>query len=313
MIIGHQKQWQFLKKSAELNKLSHAYLFYGQEKLGKKTLALEFIKFLECEKGIGKSPCQKCSSCLQIQKKFHPDLTIIEPQKNEIQIAQIRELNWKLSLRAYSAPVKTAIIDQAHSMNQESQSCLLKTLEEPKGRSLLILITEYPESLFPTILSRVQKIKFYPVKKSEIIGYLQRNGVKDEEAEEIARVSLGRPGQAAELMLDRKRLEFRKKAISDFIKISGFDLAPRFQYAENLSAEPQNLKETLEIWLSFLRKNLISSLSNQKERRYSISPIGSYSPGKLKKIIQNVQSTNFLISTTNVSPRLALEILMMEM
>ena len=153
MIIGHQKQWEFLKKSFELGRATHAYLFEGQEGLGKKTLAIELAKEILKE---------------DVSKKHHPDYVLIEPEKKEIQIGQIRDFIWRLSLKPVLGQVKFAIINQAHSMNEEAQNCFLKTLEEPKGNALMILITEYPQMLLPTIRSRCEIIKFYPVKRSEI-------------------------------------------------------------------------------------------------------------------------------------------------
>lgn len=152
-IVGHEKQWEFLKQSAELNKSPHAYLFSGQEKLGKRTLALEWASLI-FNKDLQKSP--------------HPDLILIEPRNREIQIAQIRNLSWKLSLRPYSAPFKIAIIDQAHLMNQEAQTSLLKTLEEPRGKTFLILISNYPEILFPLFFLEFRLLNFILLKKKKL-------------------------------------------------------------------------------------------------------------------------------------------------
>ena len=308
LIIGHQKNWQLLKKLAELDKLPHALLFSGQEKLGKRTLATEFVKWLLKE---------------DIGKRQHPDFIFIEPEEKEIKISQIRELIWKLSLKPSVAPFKVAIIDQAHCLNQEAQSSLLKTLEEPRGKALLILITEYPETLLPTILSRLQKIKFYPVKKTEIEDYLQKNGVGEKESEEIIRFSLGKPGQVMDFISNPQKLKAQKKTVSDFIKVSNSNLNSRFRYVKDLSAAPQDLnpvrdykikkepqreqisngvKETLDTWTGHLRDILVSGILPPK-----------YSFDKLKDIINLIQKTNFLLSTTNVNPRLALEILMLEL
>lgn len=246
---GHQKQWEFLKKSAELGRLPHALLFYGQKGLGKKALAIELAKVL-----IGKiSP---------------PDFILIEPEGKEIQIAQIRSLIQGLSLKPYIADFKIAVINKAHLMTQESQNCFLKFLEEPTDKTYLILITEYPAMLLPTIISRVQKIRFFPEKGFEI--------------------------------------EDNKELISDLVKITKSDLASRFQYAKNLSTE--DLKETLDTWLRYFRKIFIYRLTRQEVKDFS-----QYSLSKLKEIIRHIQSTKFLISTTNVNPRLALEILLIEL
>jgi len=288
-IIGHRRQWQFLKQSAESGKISHAYLFCGQEKLGKKRIALEFVKLINGGNfDLG-----------------HPDLILIEPKEREIQIAQIRELIQKLSLKPYSALFKVAIIDQAHLMTKDSQNSFLKTLEEPKGRTLLILITESPERLLATIPSRCEIIKFSPVREVEIKSYL-REKLSDKDWEEASKFCLGRPGEAVDFVSDPQKLENRKKIIKELIKISNSGLASRFQSAKELSKE-SNLREILDIWLSYFRNVLLSTINNQQ------STINKYSFSKLKNILSQIQNTNFLLTSTNVNSRLALEILMLEL
>ena len=283
MIIGHQKQRQFLKRSIELKHIAHAYLFCGPEKLGKKTIALEFAELIN-----GKiSPS-------------HPDLILIEPEpeKKEISIDQIRELIWKLSLKPYSSSFKIAIIDNADFLTTDAQHSLLKILEEPKGSTLLILISRSLENLFPTICSRCEILKFYPVKKSEIEKYVH--------SEEIAEISLGRPGLAIDFSSNPEKLKEYKQKIKELIEISRSDLAFRFQYTKELS-QNSNIREILFIWLKYFRNILLEKCLTQgaKHSKYSFS--------KLKKILQQIQNTNFLISTTNVNTRLALEILMLEL
>lgn len=291
MILGHQKQWQFLKRIAKLGELPHALLFCGEEKLGKKTIAFEFVKLI-------------CGE--NFFERENPDFIFIQPEDKEIKIAQIRELCWRLALKPYSSPIKCAIIDQAHLMNEDSQNSLLKTLEEPKGETLLILITQSPQLLFPTILSRCEVIKFYPVRKAELEKYLQEQGFSAKDLEETVELSQGKPGAAIDFVKEPQKLELRKKNIEKFIKISKNDLFFRFQYAKELSQDSSKQKEVLGIWLFFLRKVLISKLQNNETfKEYSIS--------KLKNFIQQIQNTIFLLSTTNVNPKLALEVLMIEL
>jgi len=291
-IVGHQKQWQFLKKSVELKKLSHAYLFSGEEKLGKKTVALEFIKLI-----CGKE---------DVFEREHPDLFLISPEiGTSIQINQIRELNWKLSLKPSLAPFKVALLDKAHLMNEEAQNCLLKTLEEPRGNAILILISEQPERLFPTILSRCQIIKFFPVKRIEIEEYLKAQGFAEKIAKEITELSLGRPGQAMDLAARPQKIEEQKQSISKLLNLARAPISLRFQLAKEVSQDYLNLREVLEIWMSFLRKALISQLKNGSES-------GEFSISKLKALLWQIQNLIFLISTTNVNPRLALEIFLLE-
>lgn len=264
MTINHKKQWKFLEKSVELGKIPHAFLFSGQDSIGKTTFALEFIKLVNCQSQTER-PCGKCRSCSDIDKKTHPDLFIIKPEEGkEIKISQIRNLNSKLSLRSYSAPFKAIIIDQAHFLNQEAQSAFLKLLEEPKGKTIFILISQYPDMLLPTILSRVERLKFYsPFQKKTDI----------ETAKEIS-------------------------------KISKADLASRFQYAKELTGEDQDAEKTLDSWLSYFREKMILTANNKNH---------DYPQVKLNRIIKTIQTTQFLISTTNVNTRLALEMLMLEL
>lgn len=270
MTISHKKQWQFLKKTAELGKTPHALLFYGQVAIGKKALALEFIKLLNCQaENFEQRPCQICRSCQDIEKNVHPDLFIVEPQQKEIQIGQIRDLHSHLALRAYSAPFKTAVINQAHCLNVTAQSAFLKLLEEPKGKTLFVLVTEYPEMLLPTILSRVERLRFYSAP------------------------------------LKTQADEHQKKIISEMLKVSKQDITSRFQYAQKLAQETQNLKEVLDTWLRYFREVLLATINHQPSKGYSIA--------KLQKILRLIQTTDFLVSTTNVNSRLTLEILMLEL
>lgn len=324
MLVGHQKQWECLRKSADIQKVSHAYLFSGQSQLGKKTIALEFIKLLYCTQHQnkfgagqeGKKPCQDCRSCKYLEKGIHPDFFLIEPQKPvkalgltskaEIKIAQIRDLNWKLSLRPSLASFKAAIINDAHTLNPEAQNCLLKTLEEPKGKTILILITNYPQILFQTILSRVQQIKFFPVSKSAIENYLKENGYSPKKAQEIALISFGKPGMAVSLAKNPQIMKNQEQKIMEITQFSKTDLASRFQYVKDLVSKKQDIKETLEIWLRYFRGILL-------EKAKKPSYVSSYSLGQLRQIIQTIEKVRVLIDRTNINQRLALEQIMLEL
>jgi hypothetical protein len=163
--------------------------------------------------------------------------------------------------------------------------------------------------LLPTILSRVQKIRFSPVKNKEIEDYLLNQGVSESMAKHLSLLSLGRPGMALNFFLDSQKLKNQEKLISDLIKLSNSDLAFRFRYAKSLSKEKGSIKEVLDIWLRYFRNVFISRLTEKE----TIKNFSQYSLPKLKNILRHIQSTNFLLSTTNVNPKLALEILLMEL
>jgi len=294
MILGHQKQWNFLKKAAELNRLSHAYLFTGQEKIGKKTFAFEFAKHILQQ---------------DVEKRQHPDFIFIEPEKKEIQISQIRECIWRFSLKPFLAPFKVAIIDQAHCMNQEAQNALLKTLEEPRGNAILILITEYAEVLLPTILSRCEIIKFSPVKTTEVKKFLESQKLSKKEFEEITNSCKGKPGLLIDFIRYPRKLENQKRAKQDLVKIINSPIAIRFQYANNLLQDHQLLRETLDVWLEYYRDRFLAKINQS----YTDDFRNESSLLVLKKNLWLIQSTISLIATTNINTKLALENLMMEL
>lgn len=294
MVIGHKKQTDFLEKSASLNKLSHAYLFSGQEKLGKRTAALQWAcGLLKIENAEGKS---------------HPDLILVSAAEKEIKIEQIKGLIWQLSLKPYSAPLKVAIIDDAHLMNQDAQNALLKTLEEPQDHTLLILISEYPGALLSTIVSRCQRINFYQVAKNEMEKWLEKFKVSPEEIKQILNISAGRPGVAKEFMEEPERLKDYLAKIKEIDKVASSGLNLRFQYVKDLSSSPE-LIESLNVWLSHFRNVLLDSVLSGKMD--PIESAGQPSLKKLKNTVKNIQKIKYLISATNVNARLALETLML--
>ncbi len=292
MVLGHQKQRALLRKISELGKLPHAVLFSGQEKIGKKTLALDFIKYLYCE---NQKACGQCRSCKEVEKRKHPDLALIE-NKGSIQISQIRDLISRLSLKPYSAPLKVGIIDMAHNMTLPAQSCFLKLLEEPKGDTLLIMITEYPETLLSTITSRLQTLRFSPVEKKIIKEYLLKKGISKEKAEELSSISLGKPGRVIDFIDYPEKLKERKDIILDLLKLKDSSFSERFKYAKEISGSSEKTMEILSVWSEYLREILISK-----------SGFKGYSPLKIKNFIKKLQTTQFLIYTTNVSLKFAVE------
>lgn len=291
-IIGHKKQREYLKKLKEQDEIPHAMLFCGPEHLGKREVAIEFLKSFFGENLFS-----------------HPDFIYIEPLENEIQISQVRDLNWKLSLKPFSAPFKAVIVNEAHLMNQEAQNCFLKTLEEPRGRTVLILVSEYPDLLLPTIKSRVQKLKFYPVDRKEMEVCLKEKRVGEREARMLLEISMGKPGLAVDFIVNPQLLADFKKRVKEITVLIESDLTKRFNYAKELS-EGEESREVLNVWLNYFRNILLSKMNLQKKW---VVLHKDFSLEKLKTIIKNIQSTLFLASTTNASKKLALEVLLMEM
>lgn len=239
MIFFHRKQIENLKKIYLSGKIPHAFLFVGEEGLGKKEVALEFASWILKTK--------KLTS--------HPDFILLEPQKDEIKIDQIRELKERLSLKAVTAPLKVAILDKAEKMTISAQNCFLKTLEEAKS-SILILIAKNEKLLLPTIASRCEKIKFFLPKKEDLENYLKEKGIEKEKLQKILEFSQGKPKKAMELLENKQKLEKIETLSKILDKISQLSLFERFQLVKWM-LENFTFFEALELLIQKKRKELI--------------------------------------------------------
>jgi len=274
MILGHEKQINFLKEILNSGKIPHAFLFCGREKLGKRKIALEISSLI-----------------LNASYQNHPDFFYVEPIKNQISIEQIRELIWKISLKPFKSKYKVAIVDSAHKMTLEAQNCFLKTLEEPKGDSVIILISESENLLLPTIVSRCQKIKFFPVEREKIENFLKEKGVNQEKIEKILKFAQGRPGMAIELLENEKKLEGFEKIEKDLVKIEKREISFKFQKAKEF-LEEFDFFEILEILAIYFKEKIFEK--------------------RAREILKEIQKIYFLTKTSNLDKRLALEILFLK-
>ncbi len=300
MIVGHKKQIDFLERMISLNNFPHAIMFEGMAGVGKKHLALYFFKKISCRKKQKEKPCESCENCLWINRLNHPDLYLTEAKGKEIQIGQIRDLVRKTSFHPYSSVFKWAIINDAHLLNQEAGNSLLKVLEEPRKDTVIILITNHPEAIFDTIRSRVQRIKFFPLKDEEISFLLKNLKCDPKKIKEIISFSFGIPGRAVEFVLNYDKIKSRKNKIKKLAEITSpqkpFHF--KFQYIKEICEEPKLLEENLEIWLSYLR-NLL--LEKAKTNRIDISF------HKTKMFIEKIEKSLYLSSKTNVDNRIIIE------
>ena len=199
-IIGHRRQMETLQLALTRGRLHHAYLFVGPEGIGKRTLAIGLAKAVHCNESAGNF-CGSCINCRRIADGNHPDVRIIEPLagKKEISIQQVREFERELNYSSFTGQRKIIIVDPATLMNLSSQNALLKTLEEPPEKSLIILIASSAGGLLPTLRSRCLRISFAPLARREVVQYLTKQGTTGDEAEFLAAMSMGSIGAALSL------------------------------------------------------------------------------------------------------------------
>lgn len=298
MILGHKKQWQFLLKMTENKTLAHALLFSGPEGIGKKTVALEFSQYLFCQ-GLSR-PCHHCFGCRGIINRNHPDFLFISSEENNIKINQIKKLSHFLSLKPFSAPLKIVVIDDSHLMNNSAQNSFLKTLEEPKGNALIILISSQEQLLLPTIRSRLQKIFFHPPTKKEIRVYLQKQGLKEEKINLLLELSLLKPAKIITFLNNSSLFKKEKEEENEFWYLFKKDLYLCFQKLKQVSEK--DTLSILETWYRVLRKEILKTLY----QRPSFLPV-SFSLQELFFLVSELEKIYYPIKRTNINKRLALE------
>jgi len=239
-ICGHEKIVNFLESSIKNQKISQAYLFYGPESLGKYSLAKEFGKAILCGDSAVR-PCQKCHSCSQIEKGSHFDffeLSRIADEagklKKDISIEHVRDLISRLKQGSLLGGYKIAIIRGAQHLNLSAANALLKTLEEPSSKTVIILTADDISRLPKTVASRCQTIKFLPVATAKIENFLIGAGASSDEAKIIARSANGAPGRAINFHYDKDARDRYFKNVDLFLKLISQPLSYRWKIMEGI-------------------------------------------------------------------------------
>jgi DNA polymerase-3 subunit delta' len=178
-------------KQLAFGQVPHAWLLLGPSGSGKRPLSIAMAAALDCpeEPGVG---CGRCSTCLRILRRRHPDVHHIVPEGPLIPVDVIRETVVPEAARSpFEATRKVFIIEEADRMNPQAQNALLKTLEEPQPDTTFILISEHEEELLPTIHSRCVVMRLEPIARDQLIRLLTADGASAEDAEVAARSSDG--------------------------------------------------------------------------------------------------------------------------
>jgi DNA polymerase III gamma/tau subunit len=199
---------EFLVNAAKKGKLAHGYLFWGGDNEEMKDTAFKLAEFLKTD-------------------PFDVLHIVPEEDKKEISIGQIRKTRKHLSLSAYNSTYKFTIIQRAEAMNQEASNALLKTLEEPQGNTILILIAQKPELLPKTILSRLQEIRFKPVSLTGV----------------------------SKNFFNKEYINLLQKPLNDV-----------FKAVEKISKEETEIFPLLDCWLFFFRDLLINRSATTQQR-----------------------------------------------
>jgi DNA polymerase III subunit delta' len=310
-IISQETQVAVLKRSLASGKIAHAYLFDGIEGCGKKKTAMAFVEAVFCN---GTEGCGHCPACRKVAALQHPDLHLLEPDGAFIKIDQIRNLQKELSFRPFEAVKKACIIEAAERMNQSAANAFLKTLEEPPGNALLILLTSNIGAVLPTILSRCQRLSFSPIPEAAIESYLCGSGTAQESARIAASLAGGSLGTALKITAE-DTLPKRQQLLERISSLAIGEITPLFALAEELGSDKDKTLEVLDILTIFWRdvmlllggSNLVANkdllpLLQREADRATLESVTE----RINLVFRSRQALQ-----RNVNPRLTLEVLFM--
>jgi DNA polymerase III subunit delta' len=244
-------QWQQLAQLVDSARLPHALLISGPDGIGKHRFAQAFAASLLCEQASGFSACGQCRSCQLLLAGNHPDFREVCPEegKRQIGIDQVRELQGFVGKFAHrEGGKKVLLIHPAEAMNHFTANALLKTLEEPAGDTLLMLISHAPSQLLPTIRSRCLQMKFGVPGGDVAKGWLQHYVGDPAQAEHLLAEAAGRP-LAAKALFDNDGLSRWLGYDGRLSAVVSGSLSP-LQFAEELAGE--EVLDVLDWWLGRL-------------------------------------------------------------
>ncbi|MCK4781383.1 DNA polymerase III subunit gamma/tau [Candidatus Parcubacteria bacterium] len=349
-IIGQEHIVKTLTNALSSEMISHAYLFTGPRGCGKTTIARLLAKAANCEtrKPNEFEPCNKCSSCIEINESRSIDLIEIDAASHR-GIDDIREIRQGIKFAPTKSKYKIFIIDECHQLSKDAANALLKTLEEPPAHAIFILATTEIQKMIATILSRCQRFDFWNLTMPQIIQRLEFLSEKEKikiEKPALELIALQARGSIrdAESLLDQvisfssaldQKAEIKTQEIKDLLGI--VDLSSVSQFVDflvekNISKTINYLQEILEkgkdpqeftkTLISYLRQGLLLKISPDMQNHLSIgltkeelqklqNQANGFSEQELQKLLQLFLKAENQIKYSSI-PQLPIELAIVE-
>jgi DNA polymerase-3 subunit delta' len=268
-LVGHEGAVHLLRSDIASGRVAHAYLFTGADGIGKRTLALQMARAVNCEAppAPGES-CGKCRACTLIGAEKHPDLFVLRPEGpgERILVDAARTVVRAVMLKPSEAARRIALLTDFHRALPNAANALLKTIEEPPPSAILLLTAETADELLPTITSRCRVVPLRPLPESVVAEALRdRWKLPSGRAEVLARLSGGRLGWAVD-QTPWEDLESERNALfGQWMEILQGNRSTRFAAARKAAADRGELRSALQSWESFGHDLLLRSLSKDAE------------------------------------------------
>ena len=274
-ILGQPKVRDYLRTCIADDRVSQAYLFSGPAGSNKTQAAFAFAAALIC----GNGGCGQCDTCKRVLRRTHPDVRFYQPEgANAYLIDQIREIVADEVKAPIQAKRKVYIIDRADLLSISAANAFLKTLEEPSGDTVFILLARTMESVLPTILSRCQVVAFRHIPPTEAAGIVGQNtGVSSEHARIAIESCDGSITRAVEFALSNEQQELRRNVLAalaslehaDMWDILGFSRDLVVQAKAPLDAVRAQHEQDIEASRDFLSATAKKRLEQRRDRRLS--------------------------------------------
>lgn len=258
-VKGHEDIIAHLQNAIRYHKVSHSYIFSGENGSGKKLLANLFAMTLQCERR-DVDPCLQCPSCKRALGKNHPDIIAVTHEKpGSIGIDEIRnQLTLDVSIKPYFGPYKIYIVADAEKLTVQAQNALLKTIEEPPEYVVILLLTDNPESFLPTIRSRCVTLSLKPLANNLVKEYLMhRLHIPDYLAEVSASFSQGNIGKAARSATSEEFSQLLGNALALLKASKDLQIYELVSAIKEMTQKKDNASDYLEIFAAWFRDVLL--------------------------------------------------------
>lgn len=256
-VLGNEEIIGLLRRQLENETISSAYLFLGQQSIGKRTTAEHFLQALLCHDSTKKSAaCNTCVACKAWLKNLHPDFLHVPPvEKGKTGVERVRDIRFTLSRRPTMGAYKALLLEDVDQYTTEAANALLKSIEEPPRATVIVMTASEKDAIPETLLSRCQHFFFTPVALQALAQFLAQSGAPAQQAETIAHLANGCPGRAC-MFLRNPELQERFTRDANILltmlqqpawkKLTM--LKKYFSEAKTLDAMT-NAREALHVWL----------------------------------------------------------------